>query len=346
MKRSLHQVWIAIGGIVMIILGLGPANAAEKTYKMRFSLYWPPAHHLVKTANALAESVKERTKGRLIIEVYPSGQLYSQKESLKAVSMGSIEMSSENMAMSEVIDPIFAVSTANEGIITNYEMGWRLLDHPTYRKIISDAYSAKMGVKPLVYLASGSWSLLTNSRHPLRKPSDFKGLLIRSSSKAVSDKLKALGAKPAIIPSDEQIMAMQRRTVDGSKTSMGDGVSRKIWEVQKYATVYQGYMIDQHFMINVKFLNGLPADLRNELETCAQRVQASGRKLVEEEEAIMLEQLKKNMEVHFLTNEESDEWEKLYAPMVEKWLQQTGDRGKTLRDLMGKIRNEVLAKKK
>jgi TRAP-type C4-dicarboxylate transport system substrate-binding protein len=98
--------------------------------------------------------------------------------------------------------------------------------------------------------------------------------------------------------------------------------------------------------MNMKFLNNLPADLRKEFEACCQGAQAYGRKLLEEEENGLLNTLKSNMEVHFMTSEDASEWEKFYGPLVERWLQKTGDKGKTLRDLMFKIRQETLAKKK
>jgi C4-dicarboxylate-binding protein DctP len=322
------------------------AQAAEKTYKIRLSLYWPPQHHLVKAANFLAKCVQERTKGRMIVEVYPSGQLYSQKESLKAVSMGSIEMSDELMMRADVIDAIFSMDTNNEGILTTYEMGWTFLDHPVYRKIIDEAFAKKLGVKAVMQLSSATMNLLTNSKRPIRKPADMKGLLIRASSKASAERVEILGAKSVIMPSDEQIMALERKTVDGAWTSLGDGVTRRIWEVQKYGSVFQTYMILHPFLMNLKFLNNLPADLRKEFEDCCQNAQAFGRKLLEDEEKELLAALKSHMEVYVMTSEDAGEWEKFYTPLVERWLQKTGDKGKTLRELMFKIRQDALAKKK
>jgi TRAP-type C4-dicarboxylate transport system substrate-binding protein len=66
----------------------------------------------------------------------------------------------------------------------------------------------------------------------------------------------------------------------------------------------------------------------------------------EDEEKELLAALKSHMEVHVMTSEDAGEWEKFYHPLVERWLQKTGDKGKTLRELMFKIRQNVLAKKK
>ncbi len=322
------------------------AEAGGERFKIRLSSYWPPSHFLVKTAELLASCAKENTKGRLIIEVYPSGQLYSQKESLKAVSMGTVEMSDELMDKAEVIDPIFGVGLTNTYIITTYDMAWAFLDHPVYRKIIDEAFAKKLNVKPLLFPASGTASLLTNSKHPVKKPGDVKGMLIRVAGKSSMDKIYAMGGKATIMSSGEQIMALQRGTVDGAWTSPGDGVTRKIWEVQKYATVSQSIVITHPFLINLKYYNSLPADLRRELDACAQKAQAYGRKLLEEDENSLLATLRSHMEYYRLTEDDSMEWEKCYAPLTEEWLKKTGEKGKALRDLMFKVRADILGKKK
>jgi C4-dicarboxylate-binding protein DctP len=345
MKKSIVTFLIVLSALIFLI-NILTVNAASENYKIRFSSYWPPSHFLVKTADFLASCVKERTKGKLLIEVYPSGQLYSQKESLKAVAMGSVEMSDELMDKAEVIDPIFGVGLTNTYIITSYEMAWAFLDHPVYRKIIEEAFAKKLGVKPLMYMSSGTASLLTNSKRPVKKPGDVKGMLIRVSGKSSMDKIYAMGGKATIMSSGEQIMALQRGTVDGAWTSPGDGVSRKIWEVQKYATASQSIVITHPFLINLKFFNNLPPELQTELEACAQKSQSYGRKLLEEEEKGLLATLQSHMDLYRLTEEDSAEWEKCYAPLTEEWLKKTGENGKTLRDLMFKIRADVLARKK
>jgi C4-dicarboxylate-binding protein DctP len=331
---------LAIG--MCSLTGVIPVTAAEKTYKIRLSLYWPPSHHLVETANYFAETVKQTTNGRLVVEVYPSGQLYSQKESLKAVALGNIEMSDEFMGKAGVIDPLFGVVQTNMFLLTNYEMIWRYMDHPVFREIIEELYADKLGVKPLFYVASGSMIIITNSKRPLKKPSDLSDLLIRVPSKALMEKINAWGGKGVIMSSGEQIMAMQRGTVDGALTSVGDGVSRHIWEVQKYALAFQN-PITHPFIINLKYLNGLPTDLRGHLESAAQKAQGYGRDLLTKVEGKKLETLKSKMNVYVLPATEAEAWAQVIEPLSDKWVKDNGENAGRLRDLMVKVRTEVLS---
>jgi len=328
------------------ILSFSPAEAGDKPYKIRFTAYWPPSHHLIKTAELMAQKVQEKTKGRLIIEVYPAGQLYSQQESLKAVALGSVEMSDELMAKAETVDPIFGVDMNNLYILTDYDMAWAYLDKPLFRQIIEDVYEKKLGVKPLLYPASGMTGLLVNSKRPIIKPSDIKGMLIRVANKGAAGMVECMGAKAVIMSSGEQILALQRGTVDGARTSLGDGVTRRIWEVSKYATVFKPYVITHPFIINLKYYNSLPEEIRGHLITSAKEAEIWARKILEEQERDYLATLKSHMPVHVQSDQEAEEWGKLYMPLTESWLKKTGEKGKALRDLMIETRKEILSKKK
>jgi C4-dicarboxylate-binding protein DctP len=344
MKKRLFS--ILLFSLVFLLSLLLQAHAADKVYKIRFTAYWPPAHHLIKTAELLAKNVKERTNGRLVIEVYPSAQLYSQKESLRAVAMGSVEMSDELMAKAENVDPLFGLDMNNLYILTDYDIAWTYLDKPLFRQIIGELYGKKLGVKPLLYPASGMTGLLVNSKRPVVKATDAKGLLIRVANKGAAGMAECMGAKPVLMSSGEQILALQRGTVDGARTSLGDGVSRRIWEVSKYATVFKPYVITHPFIINLKYFNALPEDLRGHLVSSAKDAETWARKILEEKEKEYLATLKSNMPVHVQTDEEAEEWQNVFAPLTQSWLKKTGEKGKMLRALMLETRKEVLAKRK
>lgn len=343
MKKLIRYFAVGVFTLLWLVHG-SPANGADKSYKIRLSLYWPPSHHLVKTANYFSDRVKEYSQGKVVVEVYPSGQLYSQAESLKAVSMGSIEMSDEYLGKAETIDPLFGVVQTNMFILTDYQMLWKYFDHPKFRQIIGGLYSDKMKVKPLFYVASGSHMMLTNSKRPVKKPSDINKLLIRVPSKSIMDMINLWGGKGVIMSSGEQIMAMQVGTVDGAWTSLGDGVSRQIWDVQKYAMVFQS-CVTHPFVINMKFFNSLPSDLQKGIEKASQEAQEYGRKELEKAEAEQLKVFRSKMPVNMLSSAETDSWAKEILPLIDRWLKATGEKGKILRDVMLQVREDVLAGK-
>ena len=159
------------------------------------------------------------------------------------------------------------------------------------------------------------------------------------------DKINIWGGKGVIMSSGEQIMAMQRGTVDGALTSVGDGVSRQIWDVQKYALAFQA-AITHPFVINLNYFNSMPADLQKAMETSAQEAQVFGRNLLEKEEAVKLQTLQSKMQVYVLPDNEAEEWAKGIVPLTDKWVEVTGEKGKALQDLMYQVREKVLSAKK
>jgi len=258
--------------------------------------------------------------------------------------MGSIEMSDEFMGKAETIDPLFGVVQTNMFVLTDYQMLWRYFDHPKFRQIIEGLYINKMKVKPLFFVASGSYMMLTNSKHPISKPADLSKMLIRVPSKSILEMINLWGGKGVIMSSGEQIMAMQVGTVDGSWTSLGDGVSRQIWDVQKYAMVFQS-CVTHPFVINMRFFNSLPQDLQKGIEKAAQETQDHGRKELEKIEAEQLKVLRSKITAHDMTPKEAEVWAQTIQPLIDKWVKTTGEKGKTLRDVMMQVRKDVLAGK-
>jgi len=81
-----------IVAVMMLTLMPGTPAAADKIYKARLSYHWSPKHHSAIMAQKFAEECKRATNGRLDIEVFPSGQLYSIAQIVPALSQGSVDM--------------------------------------------------------------------------------------------------------------------------------------------------------------------------------------------------------------------------------------------------------------
>ena len=96
----------------------------------------------------------------------------------------------------------------------------------------------------------------------------------------------------------------------------------------------------------MKYYNSLPEEIRGHLITSAKEAEIWARKILEEQERDYLATLKSHMPVHVQSDQEAEEWGKLYMPLTESWLKKTGEKGKALRDLMIETRKEILSKKK
>src|SRR5437016_12221929 len=101
----------------------------------------------------------------------------------------------------------------------------------------------------------------------LLMPADFRGLKMRiQSSKGLQAQMRALGAIPQVMAFSEVYQALATGVVDGTENPPSNEYTQKMHEVQKYTMLsdhgYVGYAV----IANKRFWDGLPADVRANLE--------------------------------------------------------------------------------
>ena len=121
------------------------------------------------------------------------------------------------------------------------------------------------GILGLAYWDNGFKQMSAN--RPLKKPDDFKGLKMRiQSSKVLDAQMRSVGALPQVMAFSEVYQALKTGVVDGTENPLSNLYTQKMFEVQKYLTItdhgYLGYAV----IVNKKFWDGLPADIRKQLD--------------------------------------------------------------------------------
>src|SRR6266571_5027365 len=136
----------------------------------------------------------------------------------------------------------------------------------------------------------------------LVSPADYRGMKFRiQSSKVLEAQFRSLGSIPQVMAFSEVYQALQTGVVDGQENTWSNIYTQKMHEVQKYATVtnhgYIGYVV----VTNKKFWEGLPADIRTQLEKAMKEATAfgNGQSAKENEEA--LAEIKKSGKSEILT---------------------------------------------
>jgi C4-dicarboxylate-binding protein DctP len=235
-------------------------------------------------AERFKKLAEERTKGRVKIEVYPNSQLYKDKEELEALQLGSVQILAPSVSK-------FGPFGIKEFEV--FDLPFVTPDQASYQKAVSSDFGGAMlkkldakGVHGLAYWDAG-FRVITSNK-PLRKPEDFKGLKIRiNSSKVIDAQMRAVGVMPQNIAFSEVYQALQTGVVDGADVTLSNVYTQKLYEVQKYVTLlhhtHQAYAV----VVNRKFWEGLPKDIRNTLESAMAdaTTYANGLTLAEERNA-------------------------------------------------------------
>ena len=216
-----------------LVLVFAVSGGAEAKTEFRLSNQFPASHHVSKGIVLFAEKLKEYSGGNVECKIFDSAQLYKDTEIVDALQDALVETGL--VATNKWSGMIPAIDV--------FDMPFIFKDLTSIKKFL-DAGAAEIldkeleakGVKNLFWVDYGYIQFFINKR-PLTKPSDMKGLTMRSFSGADAETLQILGAAPTVMSSSEMYMALQRGTMDGATTGMPAAVSRKIQEVQKYMTL-------------------------------------------------------------------------------------------------------------
>jgi C4-dicarboxylate-binding protein DctP len=167
------------------------------------------------------------------------------------------------------------------------------------------------GIIGLAYWDNGFMDMSANK--PLRKPEDFRGLKMRiQSSKVLDAQMRALGASPQVMAFSEVYQALQTGVVDGTENPPSNFYTQKMHEVQKYLTLSNHHYLAYGVIVNKKFWDGLPPDIRKTLEGAMADATQYADDIAKKENEDALEAVKKSgrTEIITLTPEEKLAWKR------------------------------------
>jgi tripartite ATP-independent transporter DctP family solute receptor len=285
---------------VGLLLLAGAAGAAEKT--IRLSHVTAQDSPWDKGARRFAELVAKGTNGRIEVKVFPQSQLAngSQKAELEMLQSGVIDMTWDSpIILALFLDKRFDVFNL-PWLYPSMEVANRVADGP-----MGDLAMKWLDEKGVVGLGIGvnGYRELTNSKRPIATPDDMKGIKFRvAGSKLYLETFKLLGANAVTMSFGEVFTSLQQGVIDGQENPTAIIYSSKLYEVQKYLTMWH-YSFDPLILcINKKLFDSLsPAD-QKAIRAAAKEAVAYERAVSAEEEKALPEELKKKgMQVNVLT---------------------------------------------
>ncbi len=297
---SKRSIGFLVAALALALAGPGTAAAAERT--IRLSHVTAKDSPWDKGAQRFAELVAKRTGGRIAVKVYPQSQLAngSQKAELEMLQSGVLDMTWDSpIILALFLDKRFDVWNL-PWLYPSMDVANRVADGPMGE--LAFRWLAEKGIVGLGIGVNGSREL-TNSKHPVTTPDDMKGIKFRvAGSKLYLETFKLLGANAVTMSFGEVFTALQQGVIDGQENPTAIIDSSKLYEVQKYLTLWN-YSFDPLVLcINKRLFDGLsPADQKAIREAATEAV-AYERQLSAEEEKRLPEELrKKGMQVNALT---------------------------------------------
>jgi C4-dicarboxylate-binding protein DctP len=302
---------------------VGPATAADTPIVIKFSHVVAADTPKGKAADKFKELAEKYTSGKVKVEVYPNSTLYKDKEELEALQLGAVQMlAPSNSKFGPIGIKEFEV----------FDLPYILPDLKTLRKVTDGPLGGKLlklldskGMTGLAYWDNGFKQMTANKK--LIAPAEYTGLKFRiQSSKVLEAQFRALGSIPQVMAFSDVYQALQTGVVDGQENTWSNIYTQKMNEVQKFAVVtnhgYIGYVV----VVNKKFWDGLPADIRTELDKAMKEATEFGNGQSAKENDDALELIKKSgkTEIVTLTGEQDEAMRKAMMPVYKEVASRVG----------------------
>jgi len=251
------------------------------------------------------------------VDVYPNSTLYKDKEELEALQMGAVQMLAPTLSKFgslgikefELFDLPF--------LFADHAAVGHVLEGPIGKQLFGGLESK--GIKGLAYWDNGFKMMSANK--PIHVPADMRGLKIRiQGSKVIDEQMRTLGANPQVMSFSEMTQALQSGVVDGAENPPLNFYSQKVYEVQKHLTLtnhgYMGFAV----IVNKKFWEGLPPDIRKKLDVALADATRFNNSNSQRESAEAMDAIRKTgmTTIYKPTNQEMDQWRQVLLPVHKK----------------------------
>ena len=297
------------------------AEKGEFKAQMKLASLTPASHTYNQGAAKFADLIKERSNGRILVTVYPEGQLgKGERELLEAVQQGTIDIYVGSTGPIGGFNPAIGILDI-PFLFNDYEHADKVLDGPIGRQLLDGLDKAQF--KALAFWENG-FRNLTNSRRAVKVPADAKGLKIRTmENKVHMAAWSEVGANPVPMAWGEVYGALQQRIIDGQENPVAVIHSAKISEVQKHLSLTQHVYSPAVLIVSLKKWQSLPAPDREMMLKTAREVAQYQRKLGRDmEEKQVAELSERGMTVERKIDKAA--WRKAMQPVISQVAGQFG----------------------
>ena len=255
---------LMLGSIVL------PRAAVAQTIELKLGHVGSPGSLFDLSSIEFAKRVKEKTGGKVVIQVYGASQLGDDTELMQKVKLGTVDMALPSTVMSSVV-PAFGL----------FEMPYLVKDRDHMKRIDKEIVwptlvpiAEKAGYRILATWENG-FRQITNNLHAIKVPADLKGIKLRVPKGKWRVKMfQAYGASPSAMGLSEVFVALQTGVMDGEENPLTQIYTSKFQEVQKYLSMTDHVYTPAYVVTSPRKFDALPEALRKQIQEAAQETQA------------------------------------------------------------------------
>jgi C4-dicarboxylate-binding protein DctP len=261
MNRLWPTIALAFAGMAAALLPHGAALAQEK---MRVSLDTNATHVRNKGTEMFASELKKRIGNRIAVEIYPSAQLFRDRDIPKALRQNAIEMGIPGTWQLDGVEPNTAIQTLPMFYGVDAGTVHKIMDGKL-GQFINKRMEERLKVKVLGQWQDLGFQQFYSVSKPIAKYDDLKGMKIRfPGGTANAARIKVLGGTAALIPWPDLPLALSQGVVDAVSTTHESAFTAKLWDSGLKFSFEDNQFFGQYVpMISLDFWNKQPKEVQD-----------------------------------------------------------------------------------
>ncbi|GAE27742.1 TRAP-type C4-dicarboxylate transport system [Halalkalibacter wakoensis JCM 9140] len=288
--------------------------------KIVFSLDLPPTDTWSLATKEFADLVEEKTNGSIVVEVFDSAALGSQREALEGMLVGTVDGTVSLEPVSYWVEDIglfgipylFESENHLETFLEN-EYGQEL-----------DQKMIDAGFRPLTYFMRAPRQISSNT--PINSVDDLNGLQIRvPETPTAPPAFEEMGARVVTLPFGEVYSALQQNVIDAQENPLTLITANKFYEVQDYIAMTNHQYQAAYLLLSENTYQSLTPEEREAIEEAAEETKGFESALLTERIESAVEELE-NAGVTFTEpelNDFSDAASRAYSGydlLMQEWI--------------------------
>ena len=275
--------------LLLIPLLLGGCGEIGKVTTIKLAHGLNVDHSVHKAMVFMGERLKEKSGGKMNVEIYPNQQIGTERQLLELLQIGSVGMTKVSVGVMENFAPNMKVFGL-PFIFRDKEHSYSVMDGEIGKELL--VQGEEYWLRGLTYYDAGSRSLYTKDR-PIHTPEDLSGLKIRVMESATAMAMvRSLGGSPTPISWGELYTALQQGVVDGAENNPPSFYLSGHYEVCKYYTLNEHTTLPDVLLIGTHEWNRLSAQEQEWLQAAVDESAVYQRRLWAESEQEALEAVK------------------------------------------------------
>ncbi len=313
------------GAAAAVALGISATSSFADT-TLRVSLQLPETHSLGQNWLEFGRIIEEKSGGSLKIQLFPSAQLFKDKEVPGAVGSGAVDAGSAFLG--RFAGSVPGVDVVAIPFIFNDEAHLRtnVATGSAMRNILDAAILKETNNRILWWQAFGR-NIYLSKGDPIVAPTDLAGKKVRTYGKIQGWTVEAMGGAPTLMSGSKQFLAYQQGAVDVGMTGASAVKSRKLFEVMDNMTLTFDSAIEFVAVINNDVYMGLTDEERAIIDAAAAEVEENLRNAIYTQEAAAVKEVTPKINVITLTAEQRAAWVDATKGIVDRFVAETGETG-------------------